>query len=241
MAGFGEQLLREFRIGRSIGVERTVIAGDFRCDQRAGRTGQPAHDLLVDKVPVDGGFDGLAHAEASLERLAGWACKAPAAPGPEENLTEYEPVKPLISHVNVDLAAAALTCGLARVASLEFVPGRGPFQFLDPGPNPYNGNGALGAEAISSDTRYADLARGQIAGDRSGLLKLLFHPESLEVLGVHVLGDNAAEIVHIGQSVIALGGTVEYFRDTVFNYPTYAEAYKVAAHDGLSQLPRPGV
>ena len=94
---------------------------------------------------------------------------------------------------------------------------------------------------VAGIARYADLARGQIAGDRSGLLKLLFHPESLEVLGVHVIGDNAAEIVHIGQSVIALGGTVEYFRDTVFNYPTYAEAYKVAAQDGLSRLPRPGV
>jgi len=84
--------------------------------------------------------------------------------------------------------------------------------------------------------KYEELARGQIAGDRSGLLKILFHPDNLQILGVHVIGDNAAEIVHIGQSVLALGGTVEYFRDAVFNYPTYAEAYKVAALDGLNKL-----
>jgi NAD(P) transhydrogenase len=84
--------------------------------------------------------------------------------------------------------------------------------------------------------KYEELARGQIAGDRSGLLKLLFDPETLQLLGVHVIGDNATEIVHIGECVLAFGGTVEYFRDTVFNYPTYAEAYKVAALDGLNKL-----
>ena len=84
--------------------------------------------------------------------------------------------------------------------------------------------------------KYEELARGQIAGDRSGLLKILFHADNLQVLGVHVIGDNAAEIVHIGQSVLAFGGTVEYFRDAVFNYPTYAEAYKVAALDGLNKV-----
>ncbi len=84
--------------------------------------------------------------------------------------------------------------------------------------------------------RYAELAKGQMLGDEQGLLKLLFHPESLKLLGVHIIGDRAAEIVHIGQAVIALGATIEYFRDTVFNYPTLAEAYKVAALDGLNKL-----
>jgi hypothetical protein len=64
-------------------------------------------------------------------------------------------------------------------------------------------------------------------------LKLLFDPDTLKLLGVHLIGDRAAEIVHIGQAVLTLGGTLEYFRDTVFNYPTLAEAYKVAALDGL--------
>src|SRR5271165_1084512 len=84
--------------------------------------------------------------------------------------------------------------------------------------------------------RYAELAKGQMLGDDQGLLKLLFDPDTLKVLGVHVIGDRAAEIVHIGQAAMSLGGTLEYFRDTVFNYPTLAEAYKVAALDGLNKL-----
>jgi len=84
--------------------------------------------------------------------------------------------------------------------------------------------------------RYAELAKGQMLGDDQGLLKLLFNTETLKLLGVHVIGDRAAEIVHIGQAVLAMGGTLEYFRDTVFNYPTLAEAYKVAALDGLNKL-----
>lgn len=84
--------------------------------------------------------------------------------------------------------------------------------------------------------RYAELAKGQMLGDDQGLLKLVFHPESLKLLGVHIIGDRAAEIVHIGQAILTMGGTIEYFRDTVFNYPTLAEAYKVAALDGLNKL-----
>jgi len=84
--------------------------------------------------------------------------------------------------------------------------------------------------------RYGELAKGQMLGDEQGMLKLLFHSETLKLLGVHVIGDRAAEIVHIGQAVLSYGGTVEYFRDTVFNYPTLAEAYKVAALDGLNKL-----
>lgn len=84
--------------------------------------------------------------------------------------------------------------------------------------------------------RYAELAKGQMLGDEDGLLKLLFHPETLQLLGVHAIGDRAAEIIHIGQVVLATGGSIEYFRDTVFNYPTLAEAYKVAALDGLNKL-----
>lgn len=84
--------------------------------------------------------------------------------------------------------------------------------------------------------RFEELAKAQMIGDRIGLLKVLFDPKTLKVLGVHGIGENAAEIIHIGQAVMALGGTVEYFRDTVFNYPTLAEAYKVAALDGLNKL-----
>jgi NAD(P) transhydrogenase len=73
-------------------------------------------------------------------------------------------------------------------------------------------------------------------GTEVGMLKILFDPKTLKLLGVHVIGESAAEIVHIGQAVLALGGTIEYFRDTVFNYPTFAEAYKVAGLDGLNRL-----
>ena len=84
--------------------------------------------------------------------------------------------------------------------------------------------------------RYEELAKSQILGDHSGLLKLVFDPDSLKLLGVHCIGERAAEIVHIGQAVMAFGGTIEYFRDAVFNYPTMAEAFKVAALDGLNKL-----
>jgi NAD(P) transhydrogenase len=84
--------------------------------------------------------------------------------------------------------------------------------------------------------RYAELAKGQMLGDEQGFLKLIFDPVSLKLLGVHIIGDRAAEIVHIGQAVLAMKGTIEYFRDTVFNYPTLAEAFKVAALDGLNKL-----
>lgn len=85
-------------------------------------------------------------------------------------------------------------------------------------------------------SRYAELAKGQMLGDDQGFVKLLFDPHTLKLLGVHIIGERAAEIVHIGQAVLAMGGTIEYFRDTVFNYPTLAEAYKVAALDGLNKL-----
>jgi NAD(P) transhydrogenase len=84
--------------------------------------------------------------------------------------------------------------------------------------------------------RFHEIARGQISGDQTGMLKLLFHRDTRRLLGVHVIGESAAEIVHIGQAVMAFGGTIEYFRDTVFNYPTMAECYKVAALDGLNKL-----
>lgn len=83
---------------------------------------------------------------------------------------------------------------------------------------------------------FREIARGQISGDQNGLLKLLFHRETRKLLGVHCIGETATEIIHIGQAVMALDGTIDYFRDTVFNYPTMTEAYKVAAFNGLNKL-----
>lgn len=85
-------------------------------------------------------------------------------------------------------------------------------------------------------SRFVELARGGIMGLETGMLKLLFDPQTRLLLGVHIIGETATELIHIGQSVISFGGTIDYFRDTVFNYPTLAEAYKVAALDGLNKL-----
>ena len=85
---------------------------------------------------------------------------------------------------------------------------------------------------------YREIARGQIRGDTTGRLKLIFHRDTRKVLGVHIIGEGATELVHIGQAVMTLGGTVDYFIDTVFNYPTLAECYKVAAFNGLGRLNR---
>jgi NAD(P) transhydrogenase len=84
--------------------------------------------------------------------------------------------------------------------------------------------------------QYREIARGQILGDRTGMLKLIFHRETRHLLGVHIIGAEAAELVHIGQAVLALGGKVDYFVNTVFNYPTLAECYKTAAFDGINRL-----
>jgi NAD(P) transhydrogenase len=85
-------------------------------------------------------------------------------------------------------------------------------------------------------SRYRELARGQILGDSYGMLKLLVALEDRKLLGVHVLGTGATEVVHIGQAVMGMGGTVDYLVDTVFNYPTLAESYKVAALDAMNKL-----
>lgn len=86
---------------------------------------------------------------------------------------------------------------------------------------------------------YREIARGQLIGDDSGMLKLLFHPHTHALLGVHAIGEGATELIHIGQAVMAFHGTIKYFIDTIFNYPTLAECYRVAALDGINRLPRP--
>ncbi|HEY1483039.1 MAG TPA: Si-specific NAD(P)(+) transhydrogenase [Candidatus Acidoferrum sp.] len=83
---------------------------------------------------------------------------------------------------------------------------------------------------------YREIARGQISGHTDGRLKLLFHRETLDLLGVHIFGEDAAELLHIGQAVLLLKGKITYFIHTVFNYPTLAECYKAAAFNGLNRL-----
>jgi len=97
----------------------------------------------------------------------------------------------------------------------------------------------LTAQKVPYETglaRYREIARGQILGDDSGLLKMIFHRDDRRLLGVHCIGTGATELVHIGQAVLGLGGGLDYFLDTVFNYPTLAECYKVAAHNAANKL-----
>jgi NAD(P) transhydrogenase len=84
--------------------------------------------------------------------------------------------------------------------------------------------------------RYREIARGQILGDRVGMLKLLFHPDTRELLGVHVIGQGATELVHIGQMVLTFKGRIDVFIESTFNYPTLAECYRVAALDGYNKV-----
>ena len=107
---------------------------------------------------------------------------------------------------------------------------------LDGGANGARTDGGEGARTRSGISRFGELARAQMIGDERGMLKLLFDPDTLRLLGVHVMGESATEIIHIGQAVLAMGGTIDYFRDTVFNYPTLAEAYKVAALNGMNKV-----
>jgi NAD(P) transhydrogenase len=85
---------------------------------------------------------------------------------------------------------------------------------------------------------YRETARGQIRGDTTGRLKLIFHRETRELLGVHIIGEGASELLHIGQAALILKGTLDYFVETVFNYPTLAECYKMAAFNGANKLAR---
>jgi NAD(P) transhydrogenase len=83
---------------------------------------------------------------------------------------------------------------------------------------------------------YREIARGQIRGDTTGRLKIIFHRMNHTILGIHIIGEGASELVHIGQAVMSLGGKLDYFVETVFNYPTLAECYKVAAFNGLNRV-----
>ncbi len=102
----------------------------------------------------------------------------------------------------------------------------------------------LSEEGIPYDIgigRFREVSRGTIAGDETGILKLVFNQKTGQLLGVHIMGETAAELIHIGQAVMAFGGSISYFVDTVFNYPTLAEAYKIAALNGLKRVGSHGI
>jgi NAD(P) transhydrogenase len=83
---------------------------------------------------------------------------------------------------------------------------------------------------------YYEIARSHIVGSNIGMFKILFHSETLEILGVHIIGRSATEVIHIGQLAISFHAKINYFIDQVFNYPTYAEGYRVAALNGFNKI-----
>ena len=93
-----------------------------------------------------------------------------------------------------------------------------------------------GIEHVAGRARYSNNARGLIAGDSSGLLKLLFRRSDRQLLGVHIIGESATELIHLGMMVLEIGGKLDMFIDFVFNFPTLSEMYKYAAYDGLGNL-----
>lgn len=93
-----------------------------------------------------------------------------------------------------------------------------------------------GVRYESGIARFRETSRGHILGLREGLLKLLFSLDTQELLGVHIVGEGATELIHIGQAVLAHAGTLDYFVNAVFNYPTLAEAYKIAALDAFNKM-----
>jgi NAD(P) transhydrogenase len=97
---------------------------------------------------------------------------------------------------------------------------------------------ARGADYEVGRAAYHDNARGQIIGEPDGAMKLLFTPDTRQLLGVHIIGDRATELVHIGQMVMEHNGSIDVFIDGVFNFPTLSEIYKYAAYDGLGRLAR---
>ncbi len=93
-----------------------------------------------------------------------------------------------------------------------------------------------GIEYVAGRAHYANNARGQIVGDSSGLLKLIFRRDNKQLLGVHIIGESATELIHLGSAILEAAGTIDTFIDLVFNYPTLSEMYKYAAYDGLGNL-----
>jgi NAD(P) transhydrogenase len=100
---------------------------------------------------------------------------------------------------------------------------------------------SAGVDYVVGRAQLRETARGQIRGVQTGMLKLLVARADHKLRGVHILGEGATELIHLGQAVLQLGGTVDYFVDSVFNYPTYAEAYKTAALDAWNRLNGAGV
>ena len=93
-----------------------------------------------------------------------------------------------------------------------------------------------GTDVVVGRARFADNVRGQIVGDRDGMVKLVFDRSNRRLIGCHVIGERASELVHVGQAVITLDGTVDTFIQMVFNHPTLGETFKYAAYDALGRF-----
>jgi NAD(P) transhydrogenase len=237
--------LRELEVVFRLGEKVVAVEIDEKRNQVTARleSGKSVHsDALLYAVGRQGNTDSLNLAAAGLEADARGRLKVNEF---------YQTAVPHISAAGdvigfPALAATSMEQGRLAAAHMFGVPFRHQDLLLPYGIYTIPEIGMIGqteeqltAASIPYETgisRYEELAKAEMLGDSSGMLKLLFHPETLKLLGIHAIGQRATEIIHIGQAVLAFGGTVEYFRDAVFNYPTLAEAYKVAALNGLNKL-----
>ncbi len=203
-----------------------------------------AGDALLYAVGRQGNVDGLNLAAASLEADARGRIKVDG---------EYRTTQPHIFAVGdvigfPSLASVSMEQGRMAACHAFNVPAQS-----DPDAYPYgiytipeiSFVGKTEEQLTEEDVPYEvglayyrEIARGQIRGDTTGRLKLIFHRDTKEILGVHIIGEGASELLHIGQAVMTLKGTIDYFINTVFNYPTLAECYKAAAFNGLNKLSR---
>jgi NAD(P) transhydrogenase len=193
----------------------------------AGRAGATA-DLQLDKAGIEPDTRGRISVDEHYRTKAGhiYAC-GDVIGFPSLAATSMEQGRLAASHafgVEAGTISGVMPIGIYTIPEISFA-GKTEDQLTD--------------EAVPYEigiSRYRELARGQILGDNHGMLKLLVSAVDRRLLGVHVFGTHATELVHIGQAVIALGGTVDFLVESIFNYPTLAESYKVAALDATNKL-----
>ncbi|MFI5300866.1 MAG: Si-specific NAD(P)(+) transhydrogenase, partial [Polyangiales bacterium] len=238
-AGIEVRLGASYKSVRRDGVEsaRDAIVcalsdgAELRCDKllfAAGRSGR-TRGLHLDRVGLVADKRGCLTVDATYKTSADRIYAVGDVIGfPALASTSMEQARVAVVHA-FDLrykehVGALLPYGIYTIPEVSFV--GATEEELVAGKTPY----------VVGRSQFRDMARGKIIGDRDGMLKLLVRREDRKLAGVHVLGERAAELVHIGQAIMTLGGGVDALIEMVFNYPTLAEAYKYAAYDALGRL-----
>ena len=100
---------------------------------------------------------------------------------------------------------------------------------------------AQGLNVTVGRAYYKNITQGDISNQQTGLLKIVFDTDSLQLIGIHIIGERASDLIHLGQAVMTLGGDIRYFVNHILNYPTYSEAYRIAAFNGLNRVHKAGI